>query len=67
MLGFGAALVPQCGYYGLATVIPFVVGSVFADAGIDFDHKKLIASLPSPQTLQRQVTELAIDTIMLTF
>ena len=42
LLGMAASIVPQCGYSGLSTTISFVVASLFANAGINLNHEKLI-------------------------
>ena len=65
-LAFGVTLVPSCSYFGLSTLLPFAVGSVFEDAGIELDKSRLIESLPSSQTLRTLVTETAVDTVLLT-
>ena len=65
-MGVGASLVPWSGYSGLATILPFVVGSVLANADISVDLNNLVSSLPRRDTIQSLVTENAVDTIMLT-
>ena len=66
MLGFGLTLVPQCSYNSLSSLLPFVISSVFEDAGVPLDNEKLINALPSPQTLRHVITETAVDTVLLT-
>ena len=66
MLGYAASIVPQCGYSGLATIIPFVVANLLTNADIPFHSQNLISSLPSPQKIQSLVTEHAVDTALLT-
>ena len=66
MIGFAASLVPQCGYYGFSTIIPFIIASFLTDAGVTFDKQALIQSLPSPQTIQNLITDIAVDSVMLT-
>ena len=56
-MGMSASLVPQSGYSGLATIIPFVVGSVLANADIPVDIDKLVNSLPGRDTIQKLVTK----------
>lgn len=34
MLGLAASIIFQCGYSGLSTTIPFIIGSLFADVGV---------------------------------
>ena len=65
LIGYAASIVPQCGYAGLATIIPFIVASFLTNAGIPFLSHPLISSMPSPQTIQSLVTEHAIDTSLL--
>ena len=65
MSGYAASIVPQCGYSGLVTIIPFVVANLLTNAGIPFDSQNLISSLPSPQNIQSLVTEHAVDTALL--
>ena len=59
-------MVPQCGYAGLSSVIPLAVGCIFANAGIDIDHDKLVDSLPSHNKIKTLVEQAAIDTMLLT-
>ena len=66
MLGFAASIVPQCGYTGLAKVIPFIIGSLFANINITIDFEKLVDSQPSGHTIQRLVAQNAVDTVLLT-
>ena len=66
MLGMAASVIPQCGYSGLSTAIPFVVGSVFANAGININQEKLIDSQPNRNKIHDFVTENAISTVLLT-
>ena len=66
LMGVSASLVPQSGYSGLATIIPFVVGSVLANVDIPVDIDKLVNSLPGRDTIQKLVTKNAVDTILLT-
>eukprot|EP00957_Ditylum_brightwellii_P076455 5810624-Ditylum_brightwellii.AAC.1 len=62
MLGFGASIVPQCGYDGFSTALPFVIGAGFKNAGVDVDKEKLIESLPNGNTIQKLVADNAINT-----
>ena len=66
ILGCAASLVPQCGYSGFATLMPFAVYSVFANAGVHIDPDKLISAMPSHKHIQNMVCQNAIDTILLT-
>ena len=66
ILGVGASLVPQCGYSGLLTVLPFSVGSVLANAGIPIDMELLVNSMPSKDIIKNLVTKNTIDTCILT-
>ena len=66
LIGVSASLVPQSGYAGLATIIPFIVGSVLADVNIPVDIDSLVNSLSGRDTIQKLVTKNAVDTIMLT-
>ena len=66
MIGFAASLVPQCGYYGLSSIIPFIIGSVFANGNIPIDSNLLVNSQPSRNTIQQLVEQNAVDTILLT-
>ena len=52
LMGVGASLVPQSGYSGLATILPFVVGSVLANTDISVDMDNLVTSLPERDTIQ---------------
>ena len=65
MLGFGASLIPSSGYAGLATALPFVIASIFENAGIKIDCMHLVNSLPNRDVIRKCVTENAIDTIYL--
>ena len=51
MLGFAASIIPQCGYSGLSTAIPFIIGSLFANAGVPVNSELLVNSQPSENTL----------------
>lgn len=66
MLGMAASLVPQAGYSGLATILPFGIGAFLSNAGIDYDVKSLVNMLPSRNKIEALVTSNAIDTVMLT-
>ena len=65
MLGLGASLIPQAGYAGYASVIPFVVGNIFQNAGVPIDTTKIVMSSPSKEKIRKCVTENAVDTILL--
>ena len=47
MIGYASSLVPQCGHYGVAAMLPFMIGSLFANAGLKFDVNKIVNSQPS--------------------
>ena len=66
MLGFTVSLVPQYGYSGLSSVLNFGVGSLFANAGVDFDVDDLVNSLLSGHKIQGLVTKNEVDIVMLT-
>jgi len=66
MIGFASSLVPQCGYAGVATILPILIASVFANAGIEIDSKKLVNSQPSDKSIQRFVENNALNTFQLT-
>ena len=66
ILGFGTLSVPQCGYFGFSTILPFIMGSVLANAGIPIDMELLVKLMPSKNTIQNLVTKIAIDTCILT-
>ena len=57
MIGFAASLVPQCGYYMLSSIIPFIIGSVFANGNIPIDSNLLVNSQPTRNTIQRLVEQ----------
>ena len=63
---FAASFVPQCGYYGLSSVIPFIIGSIFAYSNNPIDNDLLLNSQPSRDTIQRLVEQNVVDTILLT-
>ena len=65
LLGFAASLIPQCGFSGLATVIPLLISSVLMNTGIHIAPEKIVESLPSPQYLQSCVTKYAVETALL--
>ena len=65
VLGFAASLLPQCGYSGIATIIPFITSVLLLNAGISVPPDNLISSLPSPQYIQNTVTNYAVDTSLL--
>ena len=58
LMGVSASLVPQSGYSGLATIIPFVVGSGLVNADMPVDIDKLVNSLPWRDTIQNLVTKM---------
>ena len=66
MIGFAASLVPQCGYYGLSSIIPFIIGSVFTNGNIPIDSNLLVNSQPLRNTIQRLAEQNVFDTILLT-
>ena len=66
ILGCGVSLVPQCGYSGLSTILPFTVGSVLANAGITIDVELLVNLMPSKDIIQNLVTKNTIDACILT-
>ena len=66
MIGFASLLVPQCGHAGVATILPILIASVFANAGIEIDSKKLVNSQPSDKSIQRFVENNALNTFLLT-
>ena len=65
MLGFAASVVPQCGYAGLSTAVPFIIGSLFVNAGVPINTESLVNSQPSDNTVQRLVEKSAVNTIIL--
>ena len=65
MLGFAASVVPQCGYAGLSTAVPFIIGSLFVNAGVPINTESLVNSQPSDNTVQRLVEKSAVNTILL--
>ena len=65
MLAFAATLIPQCGFAGLATALPFLIMSTLYNARIVLDWRKILGSLPSPMKVQSVVTEQAVDTMLL--
>ena len=66
LLGAAAAMVPQAGINGVATIIPMVVGAVLENAGIKTNASNLVQSLPSGPRIARMVIQNAANTIMLT-
>ena len=66
MLGFGAVLLLSGSYAGFATVLPFVIVSIFESAVIPYDMLKLVNSLPNRDIIGKCMTENAINTVMLT-
>ena len=66
MLACVTSSVPQCGYSSLSTVIPFVIGSMLSNAGLEVSIENLVNACPSRQKLQDLVTNNAVNTIMLT-
>ena len=39
MMGFAASYVPQAGYSGIATVVPFIIGAFLENCGIEYHSK----------------------------
>lgn len=66
MFSFTASTVPQCRYNGLATIIPFIVGSTLANSGIEINSEKLVNSLPLHNKIKRMVEQKVIKTVLLT-
>ena len=60
LMGVSASLVPQSGYAGLATIIPFIVGSVLVDANIPVDIDSLVNSLSGRDMIQKLVTKMQV-------
>ena len=65
MFEFTASVVPQCGYAGLPTVIPFVIGSLFENNGVPLNTELLVNSPPSYNTVQKLVKKSAVNAIFL--
>ena len=66
VIGFAASLVPQCGYAGLATLLPLAIASVFMNANIPLDLNCLVDSQPSRHKIQSLISQNAVDTVLLT-
>ena len=66
MIGFASSIVPQCGHNGIATVLPFAIGSLLANAGVEFKVEELVNSQPSNKTIQQCVEQNAVNTMILT-
>ena len=66
MTGHASALVHQCDHSGIETVLPFAIGSMLVNAGLDFDIENLVNSMPSDNTLQRCVEQNTTNTMILT-
>ena len=65
MLEFTASIVPQCGYSGLSTAIPFIIRSFFVNAGVLINSELLVNSQPSDNTLQRLVEQNTVHAFLL--
>ena len=65
-MGFWDLLLPSGGYTEFATVSPFLIASIFENAGIPCDTLKLVNSLQNRDIFGKCVTENAIGTVMLT-
>ena len=66
LLGFATSLVPQCGYAGLAIVLPLAITSVFMNANVPLNLNSLVDSQPSWHKIQSLVSQNAVDTVLLT-
>ena len=66
MIGCASSIVPQCGHYGIATVLPFAIGSLLANAGVEFKVEDIVNSQPSNITIQQCVEQNAVNTMILT-
>ena len=51
MIGCASSLVPQCGHSGVTTVLQFTIASLFVNAGLEFDVKKIVNSQPSDKKI----------------
>ena len=49
----------------MATVIPFIIGSVFADVEVNLDLDTCINNMPSDKTIHISVTNNAVETTIL--
>ena len=65
MLGVGASLLPYGGYSEFSTALPFVIASVFENAGIQVNILKLVRSLPNRDMIRKCVAENAVDMVVL--
>ena len=66
MIGCASSIVPLCGHYGIATVLPFAIGSLLANAGVEFKVEDIVNSQPSNITIQQCVEQNAVNTMILT-
>ena len=66
LIACAASIAPQCGFDNLAQIIPLITAAIFANAGIDVDHEKIVSSSPSNDTIKRLVQQHAIDNLILT-
>ena len=67
LFGTAAAMVPQAGMSGVATIAPMVVAAVLENANIiNINYNDVVQSLPSNNTIARLVIGNAADTVMLT-
>ena len=54
---------PSISFYSFEQIIPLVVASLFADANVDLDAKKLGMSCPSANALKDILKDGAVDVI----
>ena len=66
MLTFAISTVPQCVCLGLTTIIPFVVGSVLANCGLEFTTDELVIIIPLHTNIKEMVSEKEVETMLLT-
>ena len=66
MIGYASSLVPQCGHSGVAATLPFMIGSLFANAGLKFDVNEIVNSQPSDKKIQKCVEQNAVNTMIRT-
>ena len=64
-LAQAAALSPQLGLSGLATLIPIINASLLADANIPVNVEEMVNSMPSDKALLSMVTKQAAESLLL--
>ena len=65
MVKFAFSLVPQCGRYGMSTIIPLAIGSILANTRINIKVAELVTNQPFGQSIQSFVEKNTANALLL--